>query len=76
MKTAKEITNYCNKQLSHYKVPAYYLFLKNLPTTGTQKLKKQSLINYIYTPMVNSKIIDTSSYKRKLGKNERYKNKQ
>jgi len=41
--TAEKIFDWCFERLAYYKVPGYILFLNELPTTSTQKVKKGKL---------------------------------
>lgn len=43
--TEKEILDFCNKQLSSFKVPAKIFILKELPKNATGKIQRKDLIN-------------------------------
>ena len=40
---AGDIFDWCNKRLAYFKAPGWIVFLDSLPTTGTQKVQKQSI---------------------------------
>lgn len=41
--TAEEIKAFCKGQLSHYKIPEYYYFVKDYPMTASGKIQKYKL---------------------------------
>ncbi|GAI77193.1 unnamed protein product [marine sediment metagenome] len=45
--TAKEVQDFCNEQLSRYKVPKYYEIIDELPLSAAGKVLKRELIERI-----------------------------
>uniref|UniRef100_A0A4W3GD52 Medium-chain acyl-CoA ligase ACSF2, mitochondrial n=1 Tax=Callorhinchus milii TaxID=7868 RepID=A0A4W3GD52_CALMI len=41
--TAQEIKDYCKGQISHFKIPRYIIFVKDMPMTVTGKIQKYKL---------------------------------
>lgn len=47
--TAEDIKAFCKGQLSHYKIPEYYYFVKDYPMTASGKIQKYKLREQVKT---------------------------
>ena len=52
--TAEEIFNWCFDRMAYFKAPGYIAFLDSLPTTATQKVKKNELKSQVTQNIISS----------------------
>lgn len=64
--TAQEIFDGCLKQLAYFKVPAWLLFVEELPTTATQKLRKADIFAADEDPRQRQDVYDFRSSKQRM----------
>ena len=57
-KTAKKLFSHVYVQLAYYKAPGWFLFLKQLPVTGTQKVLKHKLFSSDEDPRQKPNVFD------------------
>jgi len=41
--TAEELSEFCNGQIAHFKIPALYKFTEDFPMTVTGKIRKKEM---------------------------------
>lgn len=63
--TAGALYDFCNERLIYYKVPAYYLFLSELPMTASQKLQRGEIKTLAGRLVEEGRCIDLRERKRK-----------
>ena len=63
--TAGTLYDFCNERLVYYKVPAYYLFLTELPMTASQKLQRGEIKTLAGRLVEEGHCIDLRERKRK-----------
>ena len=63
--TAGTLYDFCNERLIYYKVPAYYLFLTDLPMTASQKLQRGEIKTLANRLVEEGRCIDLRERKRK-----------
>jgi acyl-CoA synthetase (AMP-forming)/AMP-acid ligase II len=63
--TAGKIFDFCNEKLVYYKVPAYFMFVSELPMTASQKMQRGEIKKLSVQLMENGNCIDLRDHKRK-----------
>ena len=63
--TANRIFAFCNEKLVYYKVPAYFIFVSDLPMTASQKIQRGEIKKLAAELMLEENCIDLRSLKRK-----------
>ena len=64
-KVAHELMEHALEKLAYYKTPGWFLFLDDLPMTGSQKIQKSRIFEPGEDPRESVGIIDTRSMKKR-----------
>jgi crotonobetaine/carnitine-CoA ligase len=62
---AAALFQHCNELLAYYKAPGWVHIVKNLPTTGTQKIQKHNIYPVGTDPRSLTEVIDLRALKRR-----------
>jgi acyl-CoA synthetase (AMP-forming)/AMP-acid ligase II len=62
---AQEISDWCFERLAYYKAPGHVVFLDQLPTTSTQKVKKKELAQMAQNIMNQNNCFDLRERKKR-----------
>ncbi|MFT7459638.1 MAG: acyl-CoA synthetase (AMP-forming)/AMP-acid ligase II [Planctomycetota bacterium] len=63
--TANRLFEFCSEKLVYYKIPAYYMFVPELPMTASQKLQRGEIKKLSADLIEQGKCIDLRKLKRK-----------
>jgi acyl-CoA synthetase (AMP-forming)/AMP-acid ligase II len=63
--TAKKIFDFCSEKLVYYKVPAYFMFVPELPMTASQKIQRGEIKKLSVQLIDKDECIDLRDLKRK-----------
>ena len=63
--TAEKIFDWCFDRLAYYKAPGYIVFVNQLPTTSTQKVKKGELVQIVKEMVKQPDCFDLRNKKRR-----------
>lgn len=62
---AREIFDFCHRNLAYYKAPGWMWFASEIPTTGTQKIQKHRIFEHGVDPRTLQGIHDLRSLKKR-----------
>ncbi len=62
---AREIFDFCHRNLAYYKAPGWMWFASEIPTTGTQKIQKHRIFEHDVDPRTLQGIHDLRSLKKR-----------
>ncbi len=63
--TAGSLFDFCAEKLTYYKIPAYYIFISDLPMTGSQKIQRGEVKVMAKNRLEQGEAIDLRERKRK-----------
>jgi crotonobetaine/carnitine-CoA ligase len=63
---AEELFEYSDQRLAYFKSPGWFIFVKSLPTTGTQKVQKQNIFPDGENPTKRPDAIDFRHRKKRI----------
>ncbi|MFA5663775.1 AMP-binding protein [Castellaniella sp.] len=64
---ARELFDFCHRQLAYYKAPGWWWFTDQIPTTGTQKIQKHRIFPPGSDPRGQPGMVDLRALKKRAG---------
>ena len=61
----QELFDFCRKEMAYYKVPGWWWFTDEIPTTGTQKIQKHRILAAGQDPQSLPNVIDLRAQKKR-----------
>lgn len=63
--TCRELFDFCHKEMAYYKVPGWWWFTSEIPTTGTQKIQKHRILATGQDARSLPNVIDMRGFKKR-----------
>ena len=61
----QELFDFCRQEMAYYKVPGWWWFTDQIPTTGTQKIQKHRILAAGQSPLSLPNVIDMRGLKKR-----------